>query len=343
LTVARVLAARGHDVTVWLGGTNVEGLALADWTGPVVRVRAEGFLAGAGWLRRLTAAWRLGLAVLEGRRHMRVSKPAVVLGMGSYACVGPAVAAWTFGVPLVLHEANVIPGRAVSLLSRMARFVAVTFGATRRHIRHAAVEITGMPVRRDLSEGGALSGTLQEDIFTVLVMGGSQGSRRINEVASRALGVLVERGVRVQVVHLCGPMQAADVLRAYYAEHGVPAAVREYLTEMGKAYAIADLAVCRAGAATCMELAACGIPAVLIPFPFAARDHQTANAEAMESACAAVHMPEHGLTVDGLAATIDYLASDGKARDAMGRAMAALARPDAAERLADLVERAANR
>jgi UDP-N-acetylglucosamine--N-acetylmuramyl-(pentapeptide) pyrophosphoryl-undecaprenol N-acetylglucosamine transferase len=204
------------------------------------------------------------------------------------------------------------------------------------------VELTGLPVRRDL--GGVFEdGLLEPGRFTVLVMGGSQGAGRINEVAGAALRSLHGRGVPIQVIHLCGRNQGAEAVRTAYQSVGAPALVFEFLREMGGAYSAADLAVCRAGASSCMELAACGVPVVLVPLPSAVRDHQSANAREMEAAGAAIWLPESQLTVDGLADLVDDLRRDAARRAAMSDAMRRMAQPEAAERLADLVEREAGR
>lgn len=338
LATARVLRERGHDVTLWLSGRSVEQISVSDWEGPVERVQAEGFQKGGG--RAFAAVRMLALAVMTCRRRMRTSRPQVILGMGSYASVGPVVAARLLGVPAVVHEANVVPGRAVGFLSRLGASVGLTFAATRKYLPRPRVEVTGLPVRRALG-GEFEAGVLDAGAFTVLIMGGSQGARRINESGSAAVCALRGRGVPVQVVHLCGRDQGADALRSAYAAAGVPALVFEFLREMGKAYAAADLAVCRSGASSCMELASFGVPAVLIPLPTAVRDHQVANAREMESVGAAMCLPEAHLTVDGLADLVEELRRDAPRRRAMSEAMRRMAQPDAAERLADLVEKVA--
>ncbi len=336
LAVARVLRERGHVVTLWLSGRDVEQASVADWTGPVERVQAEGFRPGG--VRALGTVMSLASAVLACRRGMRKNMPDVVLGMGSYASVGPVVAARWLGIPAVVHEANVVPGRAVAFLARFGATVGLTFAATRRYLPRARTEVTGLPVRRDL--GGSFdAGLLTPGVFTVLLMGGSQGARRLNETGGAAIRALRGRGVPVQVIHLCGRSQGVDAIRAGYESAGVRALVFEFLREMGKAYSAADIAVCRSGASSCMELAACGVPAILAPLPTAVRDHQAANAREMEAAGAAICLPESKLTVDRLAGLMDDLRRDVSRRGAMKESMRRKAQPEAAERLADLVER----
>lgn len=329
---------RGNAVTLWLSGRDIEQASVSDWDGPVERVHAEGFQSGG--IRALGTIRSLVSAVAVCRRGMKKNRPDVVLGMGSYASVGPVVAARSLGVPAVVHEANVVPGRAVAFLARLGATVGLTFAATRRYLPGARTEVTGLPVRRDL--GGSFDdGALTGGRFTVLVMGGSQGARRVSEVGIAAILALHGRGAPIQVVHLCGRNQGADAIRSKYQSAGVPALVFEFLREMGKAYTAADIAVCRSGASSCMELATCGVPAVLVPLPTAVRDHQTANAREMEEAGAAVCLPESELTVDQLAGLVDNLRSDAPRLVAMKEAMRRMAQPEAAERLADLVEREA--
>jgi UDP-N-acetylglucosamine--N-acetylmuramyl-(pentapeptide) pyrophosphoryl-undecaprenol N-acetylglucosamine transferase len=341
LAVARALKQRGHSVTLWLSGRDVEQASVSDWDGPVERVHAQGFQSGG--IRVLGTLKSLVSAFLVCRRRMKRERPEAVLGMGSYASVGPVAAARSLGIPALVHEANVVPGRAVAFLARLGAKVGLTFAATRRYLPGARTELTGLPVRDDLGgtfDDGAFGGGADvPGAFTVLVMGGSQGARRLNETGVAAMKSLRGRGVHLRVVHLCGRNQGPEAIEAAYRSAGVPSLVFGFLREMGKAYRAADLAICRAGASSCMELAAFGVPAVLVPLPTAVRDHQTANAREMESASAAVCVPEAGLTVDGLAALVDDLRRDPARLAAMKAAMLRVAQPDAAGRLADMVER----
>lgn len=331
------LRKRGHHVVLWLSGRNVEGSAVKGWDGPVVAMRSRG-LSSRLSLGSAGSALRMLSAALAARKTMRRERPDVLLGMGSYTSVGPALAAWSLGVPVVLHEGNAVPGRAVSALSRIAAQVAVAFPCAGEHIRHAPVVATGFPVRREvLSAGG---GRLLGSGFTVLVMGGSLGATGVNQLATSALCLLKQRGEAVQVIHLAGAHDVAWV-RQRYQEAGVTHAVFDFFQDMGRAYASADLAVARAGGATCSELALTATPALLVPLPGAPRDHQTQNALALQRAGAADVAAQAELTPERLADYVGSMRGNPEKRASMREALKRVAIPEAAERLAGVVENAA--
>jgi UDP-N-acetylglucosamine--N-acetylmuramyl-(pentapeptide) pyrophosphoryl-undecaprenol N-acetylglucosamine transferase len=336
LATADVLRRRGHEVTLWLGGRGVESLSVEGWAGPVARIRASGFPSGLSWSSFLVA-FGLLRAVARSRGMLKRDPPDVLLAMGSYSSVGPVLAARTLGVPIVLHEANAVPGRAIAFLARSADAVAITFQTAAQTLRHRHVLRTGLPIRPALLGETAEPLVTRAGLFTVLVMGGSQGARQINRIASEALCRLHARGVPVQAVHLSGAADEASV-RATYEQHGVSHVVFPFLKEMNRAYRAADLAISRAGASSCMELAFFAVPSLLIPFPSARRDHQTANARELEQVGGADVRAEADLTVEWLCEYIERGRQDAGRRAAMSAALRGLALPDAAERLADLVE-----
>jgi UDP-N-acetylglucosamine--N-acetylmuramyl-(pentapeptide) pyrophosphoryl-undecaprenol N-acetylglucosamine transferase len=341
LATAAVLQNRRHLVTLWMAGKDVEERAVQDWSGPMVTVPAEGFSGGGVW-PSLRAGGRLLGAVAGCRRRMKNDRPDVLLAMGSYASVGPAVAALRLGVPLVLHESNVLPGRAIRLLSRWAAAVAASFEETRFYLKKQNLVVTGMPLRRELTQAGTreMIGDLDRDLFTVLVMGGSRGSRALNEAASTAIGRAYASGNRIQVIHLAG-WNDETMVRSRYAELGVPHQVHGFVQNMAAIYAHTDLVICRAGAATCAEITAFGVPALLVPYPYAAHNHQLANARALEKAGAADVVEEKDLGVDWLE---EYIAGSMTTPGRLARMSAASRKRAArhgAEALADVVEQAA--
>lgn len=335
LSTAQVLRGRGHDVTLWLTGRGVEDASLAGWGDAVVRMRASGLRTGHP-LRAAGAAIGLLAGVLPCRSVMRRNRPDVLLGMGGYACVGPVLAARTLGVPVVLHEANAVSGRAVSALSRFAAAVAVGFSEAKDGIRGPRVVHTGFPLRTDLDTRFE-DGALQPDVFTVLAAGGSQGAHAVNMAVSEAVCCVHGEGMQIQVVHLTGTADEA-AMRARYAAAGVHALVFGFLAEMGSAYNAADLAVCRAGAATCAELSVCGVPALLLPYPGSARDHQAKNAQCLVRAGAADCREQAALTVDWLAGYLRDCRAEPERLARMREAMLSLALGHGAQRLADVVE-----
>ncbi len=340
LATAEVLRARGHAVTLWLTGNPVEARAAASWQGAVQRVPAVGFPTSLSW-RGVRAAWKLGRTRRVCYRKMRSAPPDVVLAMGSYASAGPVGAARRLGIPYVLHEANVQPGRAVRWFARGAQCVACHFEETRFFLRRHRVEVIGMPLRREMEQAVIDAGDLSGNgWFTLLVMGGSHGAHRLNEAVSTAVTTLAAQGQRMAVIHLTGEVDR-ETVSARYAEAGVEAEVHAFTGEMADLYKRASLAVCRAGASSCAELCLFGVPALLVPYPHAANDHQTANARALERAGAVDVVPESDLSVAWLT---DYLVASMQKRDRLARMRSILklrAKPQGAERLADLVEKSA--
>ena len=338
LATAEALRDRGHEVTLWLAGRDVEALSVSDWDGSVERVKASGFPSGLSLSSIKTAFGLLG-AVWRCWTLMGRSRPQVCLAMGSYASVGPVLAARLRGVPVVLHEANVVPGRAISFLSRWAKVVATGFQEAERYFPGCDVRYTGLPLRRAiLSQVG--SGRDAPDwyeeydasVCTLLVMGGSQGAHVLNTVVSEAVVGLHRDGMAIQVVHLSGRADEAEVRERYQAA-GVRASVHGFLGDMPGAYRVADLAVCRSGAASCAELSVYGVPAIFVPLPSARRDHQHANAEACCAAGGNTLLPQSEMTVKALQSLLKTRDSDpghaGEGRPSI--------HADASDRLASVV------
>lgn len=336
LAAAKELAARGHDVTVWDSGRNVESSVMRNWDG-------KAFSTGAKQLAAKNIFANIG-AILRCLRQMRKHRPDILLAMGSYSSLPPVLAARWRGVPVVLHEANTVPGKAVEFLSRFAKTVATSFSSTTRHLPGANTVCTGLPVRADIAAGTRFP-DVPEDAFTVFVTGGSQGAHAVNVLASEALVRLAKKisdegGRPLYVIHQTGAADEGGVI-ATYAAAGVKARVKAFENDMAGAFATADVVVARAGASTCFELAACGKCALLIPLPSAMRDHQHFNAEAFAEKGAADEGVQAKLTPESVAAYL-YAKYRNPAKIAeMSAKIKELATPDAAARLADLVERSA--
>ena len=335
LATARALRDRGHHVTLWLSGKRVENTALQGWKGPVITIPSEGFQFGP--FRSLLTAVRIGVAVVRCWIAMLRHRPDAVLAMGSYSSLGPCLAARLRGIPVVLHEANAIPGRAVRLLAGKASSIAICFEETRYHLKGLQLVTTGMPLRPELKPSIVRPST---EAFHLLVMGGSAGAHAINEMVLQAACSL--HGAALHITHLAGVADESFIQRCY-ENAGVEADVHEFVQEMAPLYEAADLAICRSGASTCAELGVFGVPALLIPYPYAASDHQTANAHALEKLGSADLIQEADCTVEWLA---DYIRTqmDDPARLEKMRAHAL--RKDsirAAEKLAEVVEQCAQK
>lgn len=325
LAVAGALIERGAEVS-WLGTPGglenrlvpAAGLALE-------RIRIAG-LRGRGALGWLASPVRVVQAMFQARGVFRRQRPDCVLSMGGYVAGPGGLMARLMGIPLVIHEQNAIAGLTNRLLRPLARRVLSGFPGVLKEAVHC-----GNPVREDIlalpapaDRAAARSGPLR-----LLIVGGSQGSAALGRIVPEALALLPE-ATRPEVVHQAG-RQHAQTLQAY-AQLGVSAEVVEFIDDMALAWAGADLAICRAGALTVAELAAAGVAAILVPFPHAVDDHQTANARYLADAGAAWLEPESGLAPDRLAAMLgsmdraQLVGMAGKART--------LARADAVEQVA---------
>ena len=335
LAVASELASRGNDVTVWMSGRDVETSVLKGWSGPV-------FATGARPLS-LKNAVRNIRAFMRCLGEMKRARPDALLAMGSYSSLPPVLAAARRRVPVVLHEANTVPGRAIDFLSNFARAVAISFENTAQYFPGKNTVLTGLPVRLDVA-GQPPFENVPEGAFRVFVTGGSQGAHRVNEIASKALVLLsrnlASRGRRLYVIHQTGANDEAEVARAY-ASAGIPARVKAFEHEMGRAFATADVVIARAGASTCFELALTGKPAFLIPLPSALRNHQHFNAAVFVAAQAAAEGRQDELSPRSLANWLLHKAENKYSIAEMARRMSALRCPDAASNVAELVERVA--
>ena len=331
LAVAKELRLRGHDVSLWLAGRDAEKGASAEWDSS----REDGYPT---WISHRFPFVLLGaaLAISHCRRRMKRDRPDVVLGMGSYASLGPVLAARRLGIPVVLHEANVIPGRATSLLCRYTSVVALSFADSADYLAGTRTQVTGFPLRykinKDQEHGGSSS-----DVFTVLITGGSQGAQRLNEIAVQAVALLQKKGEELRVLHLAGRANEEDV-RTAYRDSGASAEVYGYANDMDRLYREADLAVARSGAATCAEFAAFGLPSLLVPLPSAKRNHQLANAMVLKSSKGADVMEQDDLSVESLADYIEACKADRDRLAKMREALLELKVSEGTSALAALVE-----
>lgn len=341
LATANILAKRGHTVTLWLAGKDIEHDAVKKWDGKVVTIPSEGFQFGVS-LRSLVTVKRLYRAYRLALKPMREDPPDVMLAMGSYASFGPVKAALKLGVPYVLHEANLVPGRAVSLLARKAHTIAVSFDKTRYYIKHRNIETTGMPLRRELQEASAQTRLARDvnDPLRILVMGGSRGAQILNEVVPEAIAAATSKGIDLEVEHIAG-LQETDAIEGMYKTSGVKARVHHFVQDMENKYLNADLAICRSGAATCAELAAFAVPALLIPYPFAVRNHQMSNARVMQDFGAADVVAQEDLTATWLCDYLVNVVEKPERLEQIAASMKKRALTDAADQLANLLERVA--
>jgi len=287
-------------------------------------VMGRGVLRAAGALLSLPGGVRQSLALLRARRAT------FVLGVGGYTSPPVLLAARLLGLPRAILEPNACPGMANRLLGPIADRVFVAFGGAARYFSAAKVRVTGVPVRRGFEEPSQEGAADRVGRRTLLVFGGSQGARAINDAMLAALPQWAAMGGEVRIVHQTGEGDLARVRTAYDAA-GVQAEVVPFLFDMPRALRSADLVVSRAGAMTLAEVTVCGRPAVLIPLPHAIHQHQAHNAKVLAEAGGAVVVPQPELTGERLAREVAALLRDPGRLRAMGERSRGLGRPDAAE------------
>ena len=294
---------------------------------------------GFGSFKAAAAFFR---AVLRARSIVKEFSPDVVFSTGGYASAPVVVAARLEGIPIVLHEQNSIPGRTNRIASRFACEVNLAFPSARRHFpKRRHLRLSGNPLRSTLLQGSRSRALrqfrLDEDRFTVLVLGGSQGSHAVNEAIVGALTVFAGRD-DMQFLIQSGQRDhewMVEQCRALNAKTWV----RRFIPNMGDAYELADLVVGRAGAMTISEITACGLPSILIPYPYATANHQQVNAELLEEVGAAIMITEDRLTGALLAEQIDALIHDRRQLRQMALSAHRMARPDATDRIAAAIVR----
>jgi UDP-N-acetylglucosamine--N-acetylmuramyl-(pentapeptide) pyrophosphoryl-undecaprenol N-acetylglucosamine transferase len=339
------------------GGAQVRFIGSA--TGPEARhVPAAGFrfdaIEAAPLLRKLSVTTLK--APIIALRSIRASGSLVrgadvVVGMGGYVSAPVVVAARLARIPIVLHEPNAVPGLANRISARWAAVVAVQFEAARRRLqgytpRHRRVEVVGYPVRAairavatagdDLREEACAALELDPKGVTALVFGGSQGARHIDETVAAALPLLSGRE-DLQLLVLTGHAHLETVAEAAGRATRLRVRVLPFLERMELAYAAADLAVARAGATSIAELTVCGLPSILIPYPYATEDHQEANARELERVGAARVLLDRELSAETLVRSLLELVDNEELRRRMGERASAWSKPDADARLAALV------
>jgi UDP-N-acetylglucosamine--N-acetylmuramyl-(pentapeptide) pyrophosphoryl-undecaprenol N-acetylglucosamine transferase len=335
LAIAEALQQRECKVVLFISPKEVDQVAakgaldMEVITLPVVALSLGGMRAFA---RGFWQAYRLA------RKLFRARCPQAVLAMGSFASAPPVLAGKACGAVTFVHEANARPGRANRWLAPWVDEVFVHFPTAADRLRSSAITVTGMPVRSQFEpmDGGACRLMLGLDARgpVLLVMGGSQGASAINDLVVRSLPLLVERMPALQYLHLSGAREEPRV-RAAYATHQRRAVVRAFLTEMEMALNAATMAVSRAGASSLAEFAALRLPALLIPYPSAANNHQFYNALAFVESGAARMVAQRIATPQILTQMVSELMPEGASRTSIQNALAQWHRPRCAEEIAD--------
>jgi len=294
---------------------------------------------GSLW-RRLTALLALGLGLIDAWRALGRIGPAAVVGFGGYASVPTMVAARLRRLPAMLHEQNAVLGKANRLVLDGTARVATSFART-RHLAEGdrRARLVGNPVREPVRalRGSPYRPPSEGRVVDLLVFGGSQGAASFSQVVPEAvLSLPVPLRTRLRIVQQCRP-EDLDRVRMRYVRAGIVAELAPFFADLPQRLAAAHLVVARSGASTVAELAAIGRPSVLVPYPYAADDHQTANARAFEATGACIVVPHASFTPSTLAGHLVALAEAPQRLAAMAAAAHQAGRPDAAARLADVV------
>jgi len=340
LAVADVLLERGHEVLVFISEKEIDTLATKGRTD----LRLEK-LPSVGMPNVFSPA--IGKFILcsfgsykKCRQIFDSFEPNAVLGMGGFTSTAPILAGRSRRIPTFIHESNAIPGKANKLTARVSSTELLGFSECAIHFPNSRTKVTGTPVRQSLlapvdrhvifEKFGLLEG-----VRTLLIMGGSQGAQGLNRATSSALATFPSS--EWQVIHFTGK-SCEETVRAEYIRQGRPAYVAAFHHEMQEAYAVADLAVSRSGAASLTELSHFGIPSVLIPFPYAADDHQTLNAQIFVRAGAAMICREENAIGGDLAEILHHLVSKPELLITMAAKSKGFFKENAASSVVDLIE-----
>jgi UDP-N-acetylglucosamine--N-acetylmuramyl-(pentapeptide) pyrophosphoryl-undecaprenol N-acetylglucosamine transferase len=341
VAIAEELRAREPGAAVRFVGTRrgIEARVLPELGWELSLIEVSG-LKTVGMIGALRGVLRLPRALWQARRILKEFRPDAVIGVGGYASGPVVLMARLAAVPTAICEQNSIPGLTNKILGRVVRAVFVSFEGTRRFFPSSKTVMTGNPVRRGLVQklleapaAPSTTASAASEPVHVLVSGGSLGAVAVNPLAADAL-IALARTTKLAIVHQTGDKGLDDTVRRY-AEAGVAAECHAFIKDMAAAYQRADVIIGRAGATTVAELAITGKPAVFIPYPFAADNHQELNARELAEAGAALMFKQSELTADKLADALRPLVHDAARRAEMGARMKERARPGAASAVID--------
>ncbi len=323
----------GHDVVFVGTARGLEAKVVPQAGFPIELIDVKG-LKGKGALGMLLNLLLIPRALFQSWMILRRWRPDIVVGVGGYASGPVVLMAWLLRIPCAVQEQNAIPGFTNRMLGKLVDAAFTAFPEAARHFKARKVYQLGNPIRRTLMEN-FMRPQVDHEHPRVLVFGGSQGAHTLNMRLIEALPHLADLRDRIQIIHQTGAKDRDYVERGYRAVGFAPD-VREFIPDMSAAYAETDLVVCRAGATTLAELTVCKKPAILVPFPFAADNHQVKNARSLVDAGAAVMIEEKDLTGEVLAHEIRRILQSPETRESMARSAGRLGSPQAAKEIADV-------
>ena len=305
---------------------------------PLLFLRAEG-IVGKSFMKKITGALKLVLSFLDARRILAAAVPDIVIGVGGYASGAVLLTAGLQSIPTLIHEQNSVPGATNRILGRFVDSVCVTYQESMSVFPMGKTFLAGNPIRTKIMKGDRESAcrlfSLDKEMFTVFIFGGSSGASSINRTMVDALNHLGELKEKIQFLHQTGDRDFESI-RDAYRKTGVKGTVAPFIYQMAEAYAAADIVVSRAGATTLAELTGLGKPAILIPYPHAAGRHQEFNALKLKEMGAARVLFEQDMNGKVLAEVIRDMYANAEGLKEMQRASRGLGRPDACSKIVDL-------
>jgi UDP-N-acetylglucosamine--N-acetylmuramyl-(pentapeptide) pyrophosphoryl-undecaprenol N-acetylglucosamine transferase len=340
IAIAEAFVGREMGNEVLFIGTErgIEAKVLAGGKFPLRTIRARP-LKGRSFFGKLRALWTIPMAISEAFSILKEFQPQLVLGVGGYASGPTLLAASLLRMKRAIHEQNVVPGMTNRILKRFSQRIFVSFEETKKYFPEGKTVVTGNPIRKEISACISPIPDRQAtgkkgDRFTILVFGGSAGAHRINVAMMEALSSLEGVKSSLRFIHQTGREDVEFVLKGYQ-ERGFDALVRPFFEEMAMYYQISDLVVCRSGASTVAELATCGKAAILIPYPYAAHNHQFINAKKLVDLGAARMISDEEMNGSLLSQTILHLYNHLGERVRMEEAIRHVGRPWAAKEIVD--------
>ncbi len=330
VALAQLLLQQDEASAVQFVGTKrgLEQRLLPELGLPLMTVDMVG-VVGRGWQGKLELIPKLIKSLIQAKIIIRIFKPDLVIGVGGYASVPVLLMAKLTGVPYLIHEQNAIPGLSNRLLGRWAKLVCLSFSGSHSGFNQSKTLVTGNPLRQGLE---TVTATIPQR-GKILIFGGSRGAKAINQAVLEMLPYLSAWQERPEILHQTGEEDFLAVQQGYQNAGFDPGQVVPFIDDMATAYREASLVICRAGATTLAELAACGRAAILIPFPYAAGDHQTANAKALENVGAAICLEQSEIVPESLAVLVKNLVTDRQTLQRMAEQGRQLSFPGAAERI----------
>lgn len=341
LAVAKELEKTIPDLKVTFVGTTrgLEARVIPKAGYDLRFIRSEG-IVGKNIFNTVKSILKIPLSLRDSRDLLRELEPDLVLGVGGYSSGPLVLCAKMLGIPAIIHEQNTLPGLANKLLGKFVDTVAVTYHESMKYFPQGRTYLTGNPIREDILKGDRESGyrnfSLDRERFTLFVFGGSAGASSINKAVSEALVYLESLKDRIQFLHQTGERDC-DAMKEVYRSKGFKGTVIPFAYEMAEAYAVADLIISRAGATTLAELTACGKAAILVPYPYAAANHQEINARKLWDMGSAQMLLDRDLNGKTLADLIKHLIEDPDAIGEMERISKSLGSSDAARKVVELI------